>query len=213
MNVLHVCANPKPVNESTSKQLAVAFFCALAEKCPDVEVTNIDLYENPPPFINLDSYKCFWYPIIIDGYKATDKEKSATPYSYEQAELVKNADVLVLTMPLWNNSVPAIMKAWLEHVLQPSLLWEPDGKGGVRVMHHLKEVVLLVASGETLTSESDAQDALSPVIRAAFGHIGVTNIVTAWADGQAAWMYKDSEERKRFAKEAAEELAEEIAQL
>ena len=44
MNVLHICANPRPVQESVSKQLATAFFMRLAERNPDINVTNVDLY-------------------------------------------------------------------------------------------------------------------------------------------------------------------------
>ena len=36
MNVLHICANPRPVEESASKQLATAFFGKLLEANPDL---------------------------------------------------------------------------------------------------------------------------------------------------------------------------------
>ena len=47
MNILHVCANPKPTEESISKQLASAFFGKVIELKPDVELVNVDLYEIP----------------------------------------------------------------------------------------------------------------------------------------------------------------------
>ena len=43
MNILHVCANPKPTEESISKQLASAFFGKVIEWKPDVGVVNVDL--------------------------------------------------------------------------------------------------------------------------------------------------------------------------
>ena len=53
MNVLHICANPRPIEESASKQLAAAFFARLVEKNPDVVVNNLDLYQDPPPYLSL----------------------------------------------------------------------------------------------------------------------------------------------------------------
>lgn len=211
MNVLHVCANPKPVDESASKQLAVAFFSALADLNPDAEVTNIDLYENPPPFFSMDQYKCFWYPQIIDGYKATDQEKEAAAYTFEQCATFKKADVLVLTMPLWECGAPAIMKAWLEHVFIPGQTYEMQGTT-VKRLHALRKVVLLVSSGDVLT-EDDPNDALTPQIRSSFAFLGVDDITVAWADGQDPARVLDSAERKNMAIEAAQELAEEIAEL
>jgi FMN-dependent NADH-azoreductase len=211
MNVLHVCANPKPVDESASKQLAVAFFSTLTENNQEVEVTNLDLYENLPEFFSMNTYRCFWYTDTIEGYQATDKEKEAAAYTYEQCELFKKADVLVLTMPLWNGSAPAVMKAWLEHVLIPGQTYEVQGTE-VKPLHALRKVVLLVASGHSL-AEGDPQDALTPQMQAAFEYIGVTDIVTAWADGQDPRFHRDYEARKGVAIEAAQELAEEVAEM
>ena len=42
MNVLHVIANPRPAETSSSKKLAFEFFAALTEKNPDVVVNNSD---------------------------------------------------------------------------------------------------------------------------------------------------------------------------
>ena len=51
MNILHVCANPKPTEESISKQIASAFIGKLIELKPEVELVNVDLYDENHPFI------------------------------------------------------------------------------------------------------------------------------------------------------------------
>ena len=67
MNVLHVCANPKPTEESVSKQLATTFFSNLVTINPDIDITNLDLYQDPPPFLSYAAIRGFWYPINIEG--------------------------------------------------------------------------------------------------------------------------------------------------
>jgi FMN-dependent NADH-azoreductase len=114
MNILHVIANPKPTAEANSKQLANAFFNALKEVNPSASVTSVDLNANPPPFYSYDVYRCFWYPVFDASYKPSDKEKAAVRYALDQCRLFNQADVLVLTTPMWNFSVPGILKAWME---------------------------------------------------------------------------------------------------
>jgi FMN-dependent NADH-azoreductase len=208
MNVLHICADPKPTEESASKQLAVAFFRTLAEQNPEVEITNVDLYENPPPFLDYQAIRGFWFPVFIDGHQPTDEEQLAGTYGMEQGEIFNQADVIVLTVPMWNFSVPAILKAWMDQVLSPSVTFTMD-KSGTIPLHKVRKLILLASSGEVL-KQDDERDALTPLIVSAFAEAGVRNVSIAWADGQYTFRHNDAESRKQMALEAAEELAEEV---
>ncbi len=212
MNVLHVCANPKPTEESISKQLAAAFFGTLIEQRPDVELVNVDLYDEKPPFCSYELYKRAWYPVFDDTYEPSKVEEMALNYAAKQAEAFNAADVLVLTMPMWNYGVPAIMKAWLDQILCPGLTFSVSKEEGVKGLHKIKSVVLLVASG-AVYMEDDPRDALSRQIRHAFGFIGIDSVEIVWADGQSPLLFQDSASRKEMAMEAAVETAEDIAEI
>lgn len=209
MNVLHVCADPKPTEESVSKQLSTAFISALIERAPDVELNNIDLYQDPPPYLSNEAYRALWKGISEPGYKPSAKEESATEYARLHAAMFNDADVLVLSMPFWHGSVPGIMKSWLDQVLAPDLTFRL-GPEGVTPLHRIRRIVLLVSSGEVY-KEDDPRDALTPLIHAAFGFIGIDRISVAWADGQTAMFHGNHEERKALAIEAAQEEAEDLA--
>ena len=211
MNILHICANPKPIEESASKQLATTFFSNLVTLNQDVEINNVDLYENTPPFLSNDAIRAFWYPVSIEGYQATDTELKAAQYGIDQAKQLCAADVLVLTTPMWNFSLPAIMKAWIDMTFAPGHAFDITAKG-VTPKHKIQKVVLLAASGGVY-KEGDKRDVLLPQLEAAFGFIGIDDFDIAWADGQNTMHYKDSEERKSFALEAAQEIAEDVASL
>jgi len=210
MSVIHVCANPKPTEESVSKQLAASFFTKLVTTNPDIEVINVDLCSEAPPEYTYEEYRKFHFPIDVEGYVPTKEEEAAAEYAVAQAQQLLQADALVLTMPMWHYSVPGVLKTWLDHVLSPGLLYE-KAHDVVTPKHKLKRVVLLVASGEAF-KEGDARDAITPMITTAFEDIGVEEISMAWADGQNNRKYMDSDTRKEYAVEAAEEIAEEIAE-
>jgi FMN-dependent NADH-azoreductase len=212
MNVLHVCANPKPTEESVSKQLAAAFFGKMIELRPDIDLINVDLYDEKPPFYSYELYKRAWYPVFDESYEPSKAEEMAINYAEKQAEAFNAADVLVLTMPMWNFSVPAIMKAWMDQILSPSLTFTITPEEGVKPLHKIKSIVLLVASGGVYM-EDDDRDALSRQVRHAFGFIGIDSIEIVWADGQNPLFNMDCDVRKEMALEAAIETAEDIAEI
>ena len=210
MNILHVCANPKPTEESVSKQLAARFFGKLMELNPDVELSNVDLYQEKPPYYSPDLYHPLWNPWVDPTYKPSKAAGAAANYACKQADLFKAADVLVLTMPMWNFSVPGVMKAWIDQVLSPGLVFELTDEGP-KPLHNITSLVLLVASGGVY-KQDDERDALSRQISAAFGFVGINDIRIVWADGQNPLFSSDCGARRDMAFEAAEELAEELAE-
>ena len=211
MNVLHVIANPRPAETSSSKKLAFEFFAALTEKNPDVVVNNVDLYQNKPPYVSAEALNYFWGPVANPAYIPSKAEETAANFSNNNAQALMDADVLVLTMPVWLNSMPAILKAWLDQVLVPGKMFE-FGAEGLVPTHHLRTVVLLVSSDQVY-KEGDVRDGLTPAIRAIFAYVGVEDVQIAWADGQDASRHFDSEQRREMAIEAAREIAEDIATL
>ncbi len=211
MNILHVIANPRPAETSASKKMALDFFATLLEKNPDVEVNNLDLYQAKPPFVNAEALNYFWGPVADSTYIPSKVEETAANFSNNNAQALMDADILVLTMPVWLNSMPAIMKAWLDQVIVPGKMFTV-GPEGILPIHKLKTVVLLTSSDQVY-KEDDVRDGLTPAIRAIFTYIGVEDIQIAWADGQDTTRHMDSAERREMASEAACEIAEEIAEL
>jgi FMN-dependent NADH-azoreductase len=212
MNVLHVCANPKPTEESVSKQLAAAFFGKLIELKPEVELVNVDLYDEKPPFYSYELYKRAWYPVFDEGYEPSKVEDMALNYASKQAASFNEADVLVLTMPMWNFTVPAIMKAWMDQILCPGLTFSISKEDGIKPLHKVKSIVLLVASGGVY-KEDDERDALTRQVRNAFGFIGIDDLEVVWAEGQNPLFFDNHEENKAIAVEAAAEIAEDVAEM
>lgn len=194
MKVLHVIANPKPAGEANSKQLAAAFINALKAKQPGVSITEVDLYANPPPFYDYETYRHFWYPVFDATYKATDKEKKAVQYALAQCELFKQADVLVITVPMWNFGMPAILKAWLDQVLMPNVTFS-IGPTGFKAMHKIRKVVIMASSGGTYEA-GDVRDGIRNGIKSAVGFVGIADVEVVWVQGQNSFFFKDHAERK-----------------
>lgn len=208
MKVLHVCATPIPTEDSVCKQLAMAFFIKLTTLNSEVEVENIDLDATPPPPYTYDQYRGCWFPLHVPGYVPTKDETNALGYAKEQAEKFCKADVLVLTTPMWNYSIPGNMKSWIDHVAAPGLVYSVNEDGSKNPLHQIKRLILIVTSDAHL-DHGDSRDCLTPLIENVFGSIGIDDISVAWADGQAT---PNAIQQKQLATEAVEEHAEEVAE-
>ena len=211
MHILSVIANPKPVAESHSKQLAEAFFKTLKAVNPQAKVTTVDLAAKPPPFYNYDMYRYFWYPVFDQTFKPSAQEQAAAAYAIEQCKLFNSAEVLVLTTPMWNFSLPAILKAWIDMVLMPNQTFA-IGAGGFTGMHKIRKVVLLAASGGDYP-DGDPRDCLKAEIKAAFGFVGINDVAVAWAQGQNSFFFSDHAARKATAVKEAEALGRIVGEL
>ena len=104
------------------------------------------------------------------------------------------------------------MKAWMDQILCPGLTFSISKDDGVKPLHKIKSVVLLVSSGGVY-KEDDPRDALSRQVRHAFNFIGIDDIEIVWAEGQNPLFFNNSEENKELAIEAATETAEDIADI
>jgi FMN-dependent NADH-azoreductase len=209
MKILHISANPKPRGESISKGLTEVFFNSLKNHDPHAEVTKVDLYESPPPFFTYDAFRYFWMKPFDETYTPSKQEEDAAAYAREQAKLFCQADVVVLTAPMWNFSCPAILKAWQDQVIAPGLTFQM-GPDGINPLHKVKSMVLLTSSGGVYGKENN-KDSLTTQLKNAFGFIGITDFEIAWASGQNPFFYKDIEERKNKAMDIARELGAKIA--
>jgi FMN-dependent NADH-azoreductase len=209
MNVLHVIANPKPAAEANSRQLADAFLKALKTGQPAVSVTEVDLYTNPPPYYDYDTYRHFWYPVFDPSFKPSEKEKKAVQYALAQCNLFKQTDLLVMTTPMWNFGIPAILKAWLDQVLMPNVTFT-IGAGGVKPLHRIRRAVVLASSGGTYGA-GDLRDGVRNGVKAALGFVGITEVEVAWAEGQNPFFFTDHAERKAKALAEAASLGLKLA--
>ena len=208
MHLLHVIADPMPPAEALEKRLATAALEALRTASPRAVVTEVDLYADPPPFFDYALYRYLWYPLGKD-YEPSPEEVAASAYLRRHAELFRKADIVVLTAPMWNASVPAILKAWIDQLLAPNELYRFGGNGP-EAMHHVRKIVVFTTSG-SVYSPGDPRDCLSTLVRAAFAFVKIDDVEIVWADGQNRAVYADADERSDRAMADAVALGKRLA--
>ncbi|MCM3884989.1 FMN-dependent NADH-azoreductase [Frankia sp. R82] len=131
-HLLHIDASFAPEG-STSRALGGVFVDAWRAAHPDGTVTYRDLALTPPPHLDWET--------VSAGFVAADQHTPAQADAVKRREeLVSEleaADEYLLTLPMYNFSVPSTFKAWVDQVIivgrtvrQPP---EPSALTGARV--------------------------------------------------------------------------------
>ena len=209
MNLIHLVADPLPASLSVNKRIAAAFLERLRAAAPALEVIDIDLAAEAPPYYGTDLFRYVWQPLAEPGYRPSETETAAAAYMRRQAALLRGADLLLLAAPVWNYYLPAALKAWMDQVLSPGQVFDLGPAGRVP-LHRVGAVVAIVSAGGWLSRQGHAQ-CLFSLLRAPFEYAGIARFHELLIEAQEGALYPDHGEREAAAADAARALAESLA--
>jgi len=164
---------------STTRDLADQLTEALGTKLGALDITRRDLAVAAPNFVD-----AAWIGAnFTDPADRSDVQKDALAASDALVAELKAADVLVIASPIYNFSVPAALKAWIDMVARAreTFRYTPEGPKGLL---EGKKAYLVIASGGTpIQSEIDfATDYLKHIM----GFIGIHDVEIIAAGRQMA---------------------------
>ena len=176
-SLLHLDASPRGTR-SQSRRLGQKFVAAWKRSYASGAVVSRDVGREPPPFISEAWVEGAFAP--VDQHSDAAREAIAVSNTYIDELLA--ADEIVITTPIYNLSLPAALKAWIDQIVRVGRTFEFKD-GAFRGLAQGKRVIVLVASGSDyrLTSPSGAYNFIEPYLRAVFGFIGITTVEFVYA--------------------------------
>lgn len=120
--ILRIDASSR-VESSLSRSLGDHFEQAWRERNPDDRVVRRDLAAAPVPHIAGDTIAGFYTP----AEQMTESLRRATALSDRLIEELQSADALLLTVPMYNFSIPSGLKAWIDHIVRIGHTFAYDG--------------------------------------------------------------------------------------
>ncbi|MEX0339831.1 MAG: FMN-dependent NADH-azoreductase [Arenibacterium sp.] len=130
----------------------------------------------------------------------SDEDKTRLSLSDTLIDEIRRADTLVISVPMYNFSIPASLKAWIDLVARPGRTFRYSEAGPEGLMTG-KRAILTVASGGVPVG-SDA-DFASGYMKFVLGFIGITDVEIVAADRLAL----DADAAMAKAGEQIEQLA------
>lgn len=136
-----------------------------------------DLAQIHLPFVTAPWLQAYFTP----SEQHSPDMKEALSLSDELVAEVLAADHIVVATPVYNYNIPAVLKAWVDHIVRKGTTLGFDGKGLVLG----KKATVLLASGGIYTGGSPIRDRdiATQYLRMILGVIGITDVTVVAGGG------------------------------
>jgi FMN-dependent NADH-azoreductase len=200
-SLLKIDVSPRG-DASYSRQLGNTFLAGWLSANPGATVVTRDLAIQPPPFLDL--------PWIGGAFTPPDQHTpefaAALKPSNEIVAEVQAADHILITTPMYNFQVPAVLKAWIDHLVRVGVTVNYTETGPVGTLQGRKVTVIVASAGAyPAGTPGAAYNMLTPYLKHILGFIGLTDVTFLEAGGASGVQYgKISEEewKKPFTEQA-----------
>lgn len=176
--ILNIVSSAKG-NNSYSIKLSNAIIDKLLAAYPDSQVKTHDLTANPLPHLHESQLNAFFTP----EEKRTDSHKELVSYSDQAIKDLKEADFVVIGVPLYNFNIPSSLKAWVDHVVRAGITFS-YADGAPKGLVTNKKVYLAMASGGVYSDgPMKPYDFAEPFLRFILSFMGLNDITTFRVEG------------------------------
>lgn len=108
----------------------------------------------------------------------TEQQQLIVAYSDTLINEIKNAEMLVLGVPMYNFSVPSVLRAYFDHIARAGVTFRYTANGPEGLLIGKKAIVFITRGG--YYGEDHSQ---SEYIRQFLGFVGITDVQIVHAEG------------------------------
>jgi FMN-dependent NADH-azoreductase len=166
-NLLHIDASIRG-EDSVSQKVTAAFAEHWRNANPDGGYTYRHLGENPLPYLDAPAYNAG----RVAPEERTPEQRAGWAISEPLIEEVRAADVILLGVPMYNFTIPATLKTWIDRIAHPGFMVDQATGEGELVG---KKVIVVTARGGSYAPGTPREgfDFQEPYLRAVFSMIGL----------------------------------------
>ena len=194
-NILHITTSIRG-EESVSRSLGTKLVEGLAAK-KDATVVTRDLAKNDLPFIDAERHAANLAPYA----DRSDEQHGLAKIADELIDELEAADTIVFSVPVYNFTVPATLKAWADLVARAGRTFQYTANGPEGLLTGKKVYITAASGGTAVGSEIDF---MSPWLKFFLGFLGMHDVELVAADGI---MGEGGEEKIAEAHQEVEKLA------
>ena len=162
---------------SVSKTLGKQFTAEWEHKNAGGTVVTHDVTKEKLPFVDLPWLGGAYTP----AEKHSPEQAAAIKVSDELVDELLQCDELLITTPMYNFSIPAALKAWIDHIVRLNRTFTPDYKG---LVQGKKATVILASGGEYGPGAfAEGYNVATSYLKQILGFLGITDVQVVLAGG------------------------------
>jgi FMN-dependent NADH-azoreductase len=180
-SLLHIDSSPRTT--SVSSFLASVFVEKWKEQNPAGTVFHHNTSLERFPYLDEAAINAFF----TAPTEHTAAQKTTLAFSDQLVDELLAADVVVLGAPMWNLSIPASLKAWIDLIVREGRTFAFAAQGVAPLLPPGKRVYVFSARGGSYPAGTPFQelDQQEPYLRRILGVIGLTRIEFICAEHQS----------------------------
>ncbi|WFD09367.1 FMN-dependent NADH-azoreductase [Tepidibacter hydrothermalis] len=182
--ILYITANPKSEENSFSLSAGSEFINLYKEQNPNDEIVEIDVYNSDIPLIDKD---------VLSGWNKIQSGSEFTSLSDEEQRKVSrineltdefiNADKYIFVTPLWNFSLPPMMKAYIDTICIAGKTFKYTENGSVGLLNNKKALHIQAMGGMYEQAVSNNIEFGNTYMKAIIPFLGVEDVSSILIDG------------------------------
>ncbi|WP_447926481.1 FMN-dependent NADH-azoreductase [Vreelandella sp. EE27] len=157
-----------------SNALASHFNAQASARGVDVRVR--DVVANPSPHLELAELAAWQIP----AQERSDEQTRLAAYSDDMLGELRESDVIVIAVPMYNLGVPSQLKAWFDRILRAGETFRYTDTGPVGLVEGKRAIILAARGGQYAGTELDSQ---TPHLKTMLGLMGITDVDIVFAEG------------------------------
>ena len=166
-------------DQGQSSQLANQFVAAFHKRRPDAKIVVRDVAASEPvPHLDAERFGA----LITKPEERTAAQQAVVAYSDILINELKQADVIVLGLPMYNFGVPSQLKAYFDHIARAGVTFKYTEQGPVGQLTGKKVYVFAARGGLYAGTPMDTQ---TSYVRDFLRFLGMTDVEFVYAEGLA----------------------------
>jgi len=186
-------------NNGQSSRLADKFVAAWQAQNPDGQVVVRDLATDPVPHLDGERFLSF----LAKPEERSAQQQAVVDFSDTLIAQIKDADAIVIGLPMYNFGIPSTLKAYFDHIARAGVSFRYTENGPVGLLGG-KKVYIFAARGGLYAGT--AKDSQTTYVRDFLNFIGLSDVEFVYAEG-----LNMGEERKNAALDSAQQQLERLA--
>ena len=177
INLLYINTSSK-VQGSHSRNISKKVVDKILVDHPNTKITTRDVGTNTIPHISEATIKAFCQE------EATYDEEMArsSKFSMELIDELRQSNVIVLAVPMYNFSVPSTLKAYFDHIARANQTFKFTEEGPIGLLEKKKVIVVITRGGGYSNSPQNHQD---PYLKTFLSFIGLNDVTFLIAENLA----------------------------
>jgi FMN-dependent NADH-azoreductase len=164
--------------QGQSSKLTWDFIEAWRQRNPQDRIISRDLAKDPVPHLTGERFQAFLTPAA----EHTPEQRQVVAYSDALIEELRQADVIVLGLPMYNFGVPSTLKAYFDHVARAGVTFRYTANGPEGLLRNKKVYVLAARGG---AYQGTALDTQTQYVTNFLKFLGMQDIEFVYAEGLA----------------------------